>query len=243
MKPPCSTYSRSSSSRAAGELGGLVAVEEEDRRLEQVLERRGAGVDDLPGQQVSSSRARRCSTRLRMSSGSLFQSLSGAWRSLLIRTGARPLARNSSGEAGRQDRIALRSGASARTRRACPARGPAPRPPRDTSRARRRTACPRAGRRAPGHRGSSTSTAGRRRSSGRPGSGGPASRCPAWRLRLTPPLPQFWISSPWRNSCPWNRRSPVMIRLEIPAQVMLAVVAGESGVYAQPPSLFWHRSQ
>ena len=35
-------------------------------------------------------------TRLRMSSGSLFQSPAGAWRSLLIRTGARPLARNSS---------------------------------------------------------------------------------------------------------------------------------------------------
>ena len=32
-----------------------------------------------------------------------------------------------------------------------------------------------------------------------------------------------------------------MIKLEIPAQVMLAVDAGESGVYAQLPSFFWHR--
>ena len=35
-------------------------------------------------------------TRLRTSSGSLFQSPPGPWRSLLIRTGARPLARNRS---------------------------------------------------------------------------------------------------------------------------------------------------
>ena len=34
-------------------------------------------------------------TMLRTSSGSLFQSCSGAWRSLLIKTGARPLARKS----------------------------------------------------------------------------------------------------------------------------------------------------
>ena len=32
--------------------GALVAVEEEDRRLEQVLDRRVGRVDDLPGQQV-----------------------------------------------------------------------------------------------------------------------------------------------------------------------------------------------
>ena len=31
----------------------------------------------------------------------------------------------------------------------------------------------------------------------------------------------------------------MMIRLEIPAQVMLAVEAGESGVYDQLPSFFW----
>ncbi len=34
-------------------------------------------------------------TRLRTSSASLFQSFPGGWRSLLIKTGARPLARNS----------------------------------------------------------------------------------------------------------------------------------------------------
>ncbi len=34
-----------------------------------------------------------------------------------------------------------------------------------------------------------------------------------------------------------------MIRLEIPAQVMLAVGLLESGVYAQLPSCFWLRSQ
>ena len=47
---------------------------------------------------------------------------------------------------------------------------------------------------------------------------------------LAPPLPQLLISSPWRNSWPWKRFRPVITRLEIPAQVMLAVEAAESGV-------------
>ena len=34
-----------------------------------------------------------------------------------------------------------------------------------------------------------------------------------------------------------------MIRLEIPAQVMLPVDGWCRGVYAQPPSRFWHRSK
>ena len=58
---------------------------------------------------------------------------------------------------------------------------------------------------------------------------------PRWRLGLMPPLPQFWIASPWRNSCPWNRLSPVMIRLEIPAQVMLAVEARRVGGVGPAP--------
>ncbi len=42
---------------------------------------------------------------------------------------------------------------------------------------------------------------------------------------------------------PLEPMAPAMIKLETPAQVMLAEDAGESGVYAQLPSFFWHRSQ
>ena len=81
---------------AAVELGGLVAVEEDDRGLEQVLDG-GDGRGRRPARSAGVFQSRETTpTRLRTSSGSLFQSPRGPWRSLLIRTGARPLARNSS---------------------------------------------------------------------------------------------------------------------------------------------------
>ena len=122
--------------------GTSMAVEEDDRRLEQVLRR--VAVPGSTTCQVSRFFQSRetTPTRLRMSSGSLFQSPPGPWRSLLIRTGARPLARNRSAKLVARTGSCLDRARPARTRRACLARGPAPRPPRDTSRARRRTACP-----------------------------------------------------------------------------------------------------
>ena len=50
-----------------------------------------------------------------------------------------------------------------------------------------------------------------------------------------PPEPHSWIDSPCRYSPPWNRLSPEMIRLDIPAQVMLAVGLGRvEGVRPAP---------
>ena len=66
---------------------------------------------------------------------------------------------------------------------------------------------------------------------------------PRWRLGLKPPWPQLWIVAPWRYSCPWNRFEPVMIRLEIPAQVMLEVDIRSPAWYPQPPSRRWAFSQ
>ena len=53
---------------------------------------------------------------------------------------------------------------------------------------------------------------------------------PRWRLTLVAPFPQLLISSPLRYSWPWKRFRPVITRLEIPAQVMLAVEAPGSGL-------------
>ena len=133
-------------------LRSVVAVEEDDGGLKQVWNRGDVGVDDLPGQRLFQSRETMF-TMLRMSSGSLFQSPVGAWRSLLIRTGARPLARKSSAKLVASTWLRLDRAPLARNPRACFARGRAPRPPSDTSRAGRRTGRRSAGRRAPGHKG------------------------------------------------------------------------------------------
>ena len=161
MKPPCSTKSRRFCLADGRELGRVVAVEEDDRGLEQVRDG-GDRRDRRPARSAgSSSRARRRSTRLRTSSGSLFQSPVGAMAELVDQDRRAALGQEQQGEAGRQDRVVLDQRALARTRRACSARGPAPRRPGDTSRSGRRTGRRRAGRRAPGRRDSRTSTAGR----------------------------------------------------------------------------------
>ena len=78
-----------------GELRGVVAVEEEDRRLEQVRQPwrcRGRRPARSAG---SSSRGRRCRRGCARRRGRCSSRRPGPWRSLLISTGARPLARNS----------------------------------------------------------------------------------------------------------------------------------------------------
>ena len=160
-------------------------------------------------------------TRLRTSSGSLFQSPRGPWRSLLIRTGARPLARNSSAK------LVATTGFSV-TPRQKPAE-----PVLGVDELLGAVAIP--------------VVLAEEADAGEPAGplqavevvvlplladgevladaevGCASQSIPRWRLGLTPPWPQLWIAAPWRDSCPWNRFEPVMIRLEIPAQVMLEV--------------------
>ena len=178
-----------------GELRDAVAVEEDDRGLEQVLHRR-RWRDRRPARSAgSSSRARPTPTRLRMSSGSLFQSLTGRWRSLLIRTGARPLARNNSAKL-----VATSSFSSG---------GPAPEPGELVLVvdqllgaqaipvvACRRSACRRAGRPAPAHKGSRTSTAGRGRNSRLTWKLLASQSIPRSRLRLSAPCRSCGSSRP-----------------------------------------------
>ena len=85
--------------RPPGPLGEdrvVVAVEVDDRRLEQVLDRRVRGVDDLPGDEVLPVRARPIAVRLAASFVVVVPvARRGPCFSLLIRTGDRPLARKS----------------------------------------------------------------------------------------------------------------------------------------------------
>ena len=213
--------------RLGGELGGLVAVEER-RSAPGAGPRRWRRWGRRPARSAgSSSRARRAPTRLRTSSGSLFQSSPRAVAELVDQDRRPALGQEQQREAGRDQAVLLEQRPLPEAREvvlvvdqllgplAIPvvlAEEPLPGEPAGALQAVEVVVA---------------STAGRARSSRRPGSGAASQSIPRWRLRLIPPLPQFWIASPARNSWPWNRFRPVMIRLEIPAQVMLAV-AGEA---------------
>ena len=173
---------------------------------------------------------------LRTSSGSLFQSFNGQMAELVDQHRGAALGQEQRRRSSSSQDSGLRSiSAPARTRRACPGTRRAPRRPGDTSHWSPKYRMPASRPRAPGRRDSRTATAGRRRNSRL-----------TWKLRASqsipragcgccPPLPQFTIFSPWRNSCPWKRRIPLMIRLETPAQVMLARRRGGIGGVGPAP--------
>ena len=212
-----------------GELGRLMAVEVDDRRLKQLGNAGDAGSTTCQVSRFFQLRETMF-TMFRMSSGSLSQSPLGPWRSLLIKTGAPALGQKQKREAGRQHRVVLDECAPPGTvelvlvvhqlfgAQAIPVvltEEPDAGQPAGTLQTIEVVELPLL----PGAEVLSDLKVARR-----------ASRCPRWRFRLTPPEPQSWIVSPCRNSPPWNRLSPEMIRLETPAQVMLAVGLFESGV-------------
>ena len=137
----------------------------------------GGGVDDLPGEQALPVAGDDRDEVADVVGVVVPVVPRGPCRSLLTSTGARPLARNSSAK------LVATTGfsrdAPPEARQPVLGRGQAPRRPGDTSRCGRRSGFPRAGRRAPGRRGSSASTAGPWGSSGRRRSWPPSSRCRA----------------------------------------------------------------
>ena len=84
----------------------------------------------------------------------------------------------------------------------------------------------------------SASIAGPWGSSGRRRSWPPASRCRAREVGIERrPGRSCGSTLPGDTPAPGTAWTPVMIRLEIPAQVMLEVESGSSAWYPQPPSL------
>ena len=94
-KPPCSTYSRMFCFAAAENSGTRWPLKNKIGAWSRSCTVASEGSTICQVKRLFQSREM-IATRLRTSSGSLFQSENGAWRSLLISTGARPLARNRS---------------------------------------------------------------------------------------------------------------------------------------------------